>query len=336
MIRFLAVSNLNQKVMNAKGGNSVFTDQDSYYGSASEIKWLVIRFTVSGILVSVLWLSLFVAGLLVDSSYYRAAISFKFAGLNDWILAIITFTFSNVVLLAFTSGLLGGISSKLHYTKGFEIARKEYEEANSFQIENPFLSAFRGMFVFIAILFMQYVSSFADLGAISKIPDEEKKSTEIKFEKLFSTIAENDTNTIFLREVRSKMDKLMASGNIVEPDTSLINRIIMFKADLRELSRKDTLNDIEKEKKKYKESRIKAMRGTIKVPSNSDFSGIGLTSFSYFKFAVIVSFLAFMCGYDPSLFKVLIGKVLTKPGITDPPEDAKNKKLTSSEKELKS
>jgi hypothetical protein len=43
-----------------------------------------------------------------------------------------------------------------------------------------------------------------------------------------------------------------------------------------------------------------------------------------------------MCGYDPSLFKVLIGKVLTKPGITDPPEDAKNKKLTSSGKELKS
>lgn len=305
--------------MDAKKQIPSSDDLQPYYQDNRRIYLLALWFTISGILVSASWLGLFVAGLLVDSSYYRAAISFRFAGWIDWILAIITFTFSNVVLLAFTSGLLGGITSKMLYTKGFKITKYGYTKANSYQVENPFISAFRGMFVFIAILFMQYVSTFSDLGSINKISQDEQTAVTTRYEKLYSKLAERERDTLILKEVRSEINKLTASGNIVDPDTSLINKIIMFKADLRELSLKDSLNDFEKEQKRYKESKIQDMRRTLKVPSNSDFSGIGLTSFSYFKFAVIVSFLAFIFGYDPSLFADFLGKIFKKLDDNVPP-----------------
>jgi hypothetical protein len=320
---FLNVSNLNLNVMNAKKEIPSPDDLLPYYQDNRRISLLVIWFTISGILVSVLWLGLLVAGLLVDSSYYRAAISFRFAGCIDWILAIVTFTFSNVVLLAFTSGLLGGITSKMLYTNGFKISKYGYKKANPYQVENPFISAFRGMFVFIAILFMQYVSTFSDLGAINKTSRDEQTAVTTKYEKLYSKIAEKEKDTLILTEMRSEINKLIASENLAEPDTSLINKIIAFKADLRELSGKDSLNGFEWGQKKYKELKIQDLRRTLKVPSNSDFSGIGLTSFSYFKFAVIVSFLAFVFGYDPSLFADFIGKIFKRLDDNNPPQNPK-------------
>jgi hypothetical protein len=299
-------------------------DLKPYYQTKRRITLLASWFTISGIIVSFLWLDLFVAGLLVDSSFYRSAISYHFAGLVDWILAIVTFTFSNVILLAFMSGLLGGITSKMLYTKGFKITNYGYKKANAYLIENPFISAFRGMFVFIAILFMQYVSTFSDLSAISKIPQEEQTGMTIKYEKLYVKLTEYEKDTEILKKVRSEMDKLISEGNIVESDTSSINKIILLKADIRELSRKDTLENVKMKLKKEIRTKIHIMRRTLKVPPNSDFSGIGLTSFSYFKFAVIVSFLAFMFGYDPSLFADFLGKIFKRLNENEPGTDGNN------------
>jgi hypothetical protein len=307
---FLIVNNLNLNEMSSQGKNTSLIESDQYYYPENRIKWLVFRFTISGIAVSVLWLCLFVAGLLVDSSYYRAAISYNFAGVNDWFMSIIAFTFSNVVLLAFMSGLLGGITSKLHYTKGFKITVGEFKNTNSFQVENPFISAFRGMFVFIAILFMQYVSSFSDLGALNKLPEQEQKNMEVKFEKIYSRLAGNGQDTGTLNKVRSEIDKQLAEGKIAEPDSAVMDSIFSFNENLRVLKHMDNKTDSQKEQKTLLEGKIRSLRRGIKVPSNSDFSGIGLSSFSYFKFAVIVSFLSFMSGYDPSLFKLLTDRIL--------------------------
>lgn len=309
---FLIVNTLNCNDMNSYGKNAPVIDSDPYYYPEIRIKWLVFRFTTSGIVVSVLWLFLLVAGLLVDSSYYRAAISYNFASVNDWFMSIIAFTFSNVVLLAFMSGLLGGITSKLHYTKGFKITINEFKNTNSFQVENPFISAFRGIFVFIAILFMQYVSSFNDMGALNKLPEQEQKNMEIKFEKIYSRLAGIGQDTATLKEVRSEIDNQLAEGKIAEPDSAVIDSIFSFKEDLRVLKHINNKTDAQKEQKTLLERKIWSLRREIKVPSNSDFSGIGLSSFSYFKFAVIVSFLSFMSGYDPSLFRVLTDKILKR------------------------
>jgi len=304
--------------MNTTTKKTASDESGFYYRPEKRIQWLVFSFVISGIFVAVLWLCLFVAGLLVDSSYYRAAISYKFATPVDWLLAISTFTFSNVILLAFMSGLLGGITSKMLYTKGFRITTKELNESNSFQIENPFISAFRGMFVFIAILFMQYVSSYTDMGTINKVPEQEQKEIEIRYEKIYGMLAEREQDTMILQGVRSEIEKMMLGEKITEPDTSVINRIHFLKSELKELSRKDTLNNSEKSQKKGYATEIRSIRRNLKVPSKSDFSGIGLSSFSYFKFAVIVSFLSFIFGYDPSLFTEFLGKIFKKPGSNNP------------------
>lgn len=322
----LYTSNLNLNVMNIKANDLNPEDLKPYYEPDSKILGLLILFACSGIIVAILWLCLFVAGLLIDSSYYRAAISYKFAGLSDWVIAIITFTFSNVILLAFMSGLLGGITSKMLYTKGFKITKYGYRKANAYQIENPFISAFRGMFVFIAILFMQYVSTFSDLGAINKIPREEETQLAISYEKLYATIVGKEKDTAIVNVVRKEMDKMMAETINAEPDTSLINRIIRLKADLRKIGTTDAQSNSLKNQKKAIKARIKSMRRTLKVPSDSDFSGIGLSSFSYFKFAVIVSFLAFAFGYDPSLFADFFSKIFKKLDKDTPDENAGNPK----------
>lgn len=308
----LIVNNLNFNIMSSHRKITSVINSDPNYYPENRIKWLVIGFTISGIVVSVLWLCLFVAGLLVDSSYYRAAISYNFAGMYDWFMAIIAFTFSNVILLAFMSGLLGGITSKLHYTRGFKITVVEYKSTNSFQVENPFISAFRGMFVFIAILFMQYVSSYSDLGALNKIPEQEQKNIEVKLEKIYSGLTGDGEDSATLNKLRTEIDKQLADGRISEPDSTTIANILIMKRKLREISHGEKPDSAKTRLKNEIEGKIQFYRRTVKVPSSSDFSGIGLSSFSYFKFAVIVSFLSFMSGYDPSLFKAFTDKILKR------------------------
>jgi hypothetical protein len=297
--------------MTSNGKKAVPGDLKLYYGTNKKISLLVFWFSFSGILASVLWLGLFVAGLLVDSAYYRTAISYGFATLNDWILAAATFTFSNVILLAFMSGLLGGITSKMLYTRGFRISISEYKEANPYQIENPFISAFRGMFVFVAILFMQYVSSFSDLSAINNLPKEQKIQMTLNYEKIYSKLVEAEKDTMITNIVKKEFERIKSEESENGTDTSVLNNIFRLKEDLHDLkiNGKGKASVIEK---RAAESKIRWLRRTLKGPSNSDFSGIGLSSFSYFRFAVIVSFLAFAFGYDPSLFADFFQKIFKR------------------------
>ncbi len=296
--------------------NNSSNEELLHFGSFRKAKFLVGWFTFSGILVSAAWIILFVAGLLVDSSYYRAAISYNFAELSDWIWVIATFTFSNVVILAFFSGLLGGITSKLLYTNGFTITKEDFKKVQPIQIENPFISAFRGMFVFVAILSMQYVSSFTDFGSIGKSSEQAQVTTEIKYEKLYSKLSEKIKDTVLLRVLRSGLNNQMELIEKNETDSSIINQIFLLKNNLRNITHDTEMVDLQKkEKQKHElETKIKLLRRSVKVPSNSDFSVVGISSFSYFKFAVIVSFLAFIFGYDPSKFTEFLGKILKGSG----------------------
>jgi hypothetical protein len=314
----LYVNNLNLILMSKNLVILNEFEKAPHFQPESKILRLVASFAVWGIIVTILWLLLFVAGLMVDSSYYRSAISYGFAGFSDWIMASLTFTFSNVILLSFMSGLLGGITSKMVHTKGFRINNWGYSKADTYKIENPFISAFRGMFVFIAILFMQYVSTFSDLGAISKIPQEENAQVASNYEKLYSSVAEKTKDTVVLDKLKLEIAALNEEGKMAEPDTAIINKIIMLKASVKQLSRKTDQGENLKNQKRMVEASIVTLRRTLKVPSNSDFSGIGLSSFSYFKFAVICSFLAFAFGYDPSLFAEFIGKIFKKLDSDNP------------------
>jgi hypothetical protein len=317
-------------------------------GSRMKANW----FIFSGIICSLLWITLFVAGLLVDSSYYRAAISYNFADWRDWTWVIVSFTISNVLLLSFLSGLIGGISSKFINLEGFTIKPKEFKKKFLNQnenknknsgnienvdqienknkngenignvyllIENPFISAFRGIFIFIAILSVQYLSSFNDLGSISKTTEQTQANAENSREKMYIKLAEQIKDTVAFNKVIAWMDKELVSRSI-NKDSLYVSQIVLLKDRVHFLSEYSIKNEKNYEKKmdliiqKMKlEQEIRSLRRNLKVPSNVDFSVIGISSFSYFKFAIIVSFFAFIFGYDPSLFAGFLSRLPLPP-----------------------
>jgi hypothetical protein len=331
---------------------------------------------IGGILILLLWIVLFVSGLLINSSYYRAALNYGYAEWWDWIMTILTFTLSNVPLLAFLAGTLGGICSLVIVTEGFTISveqlkrqslkretAKEVVEATENSVvngvevvtkkvkeietenenkrfvnpalyENPFLSGFRGVFVFVGILTLQYVSSFTDLTSIEKKAEEEiaKKS-----QPLF--VIEGDSLFLADTALHSKYSKLPKLLKEAEPNPdTLVSQVFDYRYRISELKRKNKRGrgttmpsnvyinkssyakiygdengpngdlvtlDPDSKIAKYKEE-IKRLRRKITPPSIAEIPG--MTSFSYFKFAVIVSFMAFIFGYDPRRFTDFISK----------------------------
>jgi hypothetical protein len=305
--------------------NSSERDQSIRVPSSSSmrIKLKHSWFILSGAISSSLWLTLFVAGLLVDSAYYRVAINYGFADLRDWIWAVIAFTVSNVAILAFFAGLLGGIISKLRATEGFtkdEVSLKLTKKDISFQIENPFVSAVRGMFVFVAILFVQYVSSFNDLGSINKDTGQAKANTEINYDQFYSKLKQQIKDSAEIKGMEKVWKEQVTLIDKNSTDAGLVNQIFILRDSLRYLrSTYDPAND---QIIRKLDTDIKALRRKLKPPEGVDFSNIGISSFSYFKFAIIVSFLAFIFGYDASGFATFIGKL---PIISDSSKKKDNK-----------
>jgi hypothetical protein len=307
----------------AAKGKTLFASLPSFYA---------LWFITGGVIVSALWLTLFVAGLLVDSSYYRAAVNYGFADINDWVWVILTFTISNVVILAFLSGLLGGIVSKFRSTEGFTLDKADLthkiksKEITRNQIENPFISGFRGIFVFVAILFMQYVSSFSDLGSIGTNSAEIKAGTDANYEQVYSKMTSLMKDTASLADLDSVWKNQISALDKKESDSALVSQIFLMNDSLKSLKvfkqgilseKSNTMNktdssDIQIADYKIStlKNKINSFRRAVKVPANADFSGIGISSFSYFKFAVIVSFLAFIFGYEPSRFSEFMGRIL--------------------------
>lgn len=276
-----------------------------------DTKVMKVIFILGGGIVFFSWLALFIAGLLVDSSYYRVAINYGFAEPIDWIYVILTFTISNVALIAFLAGLLGGIISKLRATEGFTISEKELKDdlTNSIMIENPFISAVRGTFVFIAILFMQYISSYTDLSSINKNNEQQVTNSELNYQELYLKLSERIDDSAVLKDIKGVLSNQEYLQKTKEFDTATVNQIFILKDKLKNLEKTHRKNP-ESTEPQALETKIKAMRRSLKAPANVDFSGVGITSFSYFKFAVIVSFLAFIFGYDTRRFAEFIGRII--------------------------
>jgi hypothetical protein len=276
-------------------------------------KYRLYIYIISGILVTLLWIVLFICGLLIDSSYYRAALNYGFADLSDWVWTTITFTLSNVALLAFLAGLLGGICSLTIATEGFTLGKNEIKkkiegkEISPMQIENPFLSSFRGVFVFVGILTLQYVSSFSDLGSIGRSVEQGKIAAEKDMDKFYLDLLDTISDSISkenLTALWEKREKEQEKTN----NNALLDSIFKYKIELNSL-KKDS-KDYATMRKLYKE-KIDKLRRNITVPAIADIPG--MSSYSYFQFAIIVSLMAFVFGYDPRRFAEFISNLpLTK------------------------
>jgi hypothetical protein len=73
-------------------------------------------------------------------------------------------------------------------------------------------------------------------------------------------------------------------------------------------------------------AQITTLRYQIKAPPNTELAL--MSSASYFKFAVIVSLLSFVCGYDPSRFTSLLNQIPIALGKSSKTKDAAAEKDT--------
>ncbi len=261
-----------------------------------------------GVIVLILWVLLFTIGTNVDSKYYRAGISFHYGGLSDWIMTVISFTLTNVILLSFFSGFLGGACSKVIITEGFTVSEKELKKRghDSVLYENPMISAFRGIFLFIGILTLQYVSSFSDLSSVNtNIETKKQKDISASYQAILDSVKDSAS--------RDKIIAVMGKEqNLVNDSTAFfVSKILELKDNLCHSPKNENTNKLKLQ--------IIELRKKVQLPDNADIPG--LSSSSYFRFAVIVSLLAFICGYDPKRFNVILGMIpiLSK---TENPTDA--------------
>lgn len=107
------------------------------------------------IIIITLWIVLFVAGIIVDSSPYRAKLTSQAPDAKsqgrivDWIIVLLVYTPTNVALLSLLTGLLGALGRRatLHV-----VTREEDEE---FPVDpiNPYLSGLiRGFIVYLLVI----------------------------------------------------------------------------------------------------------------------------------------------------------------------------------------
>ncbi len=255
-----------------------------------------------GLVTMAIWLVLFLAGLLVESSYYRVALNYGFWEWKDWVGALLTFTVTNVALLAFLAGLIGGICSKVIHTDGFKLSEEELigNKVDYILFENPVISAFRGVFMFLTILSIQYLSSFSDMSSINTTNTATEGKEVIHDKELFVSLlqtAQNDT---------AKQNEIKNLWNAAEkkdktPDVeTLISKVILYRDSLKNHP-KATPEQIS-----YWTEQMRSLRKSLKVPPLVDIPGITLAS--YFKFAVLVSLLSFICGYDPYRFNLIMSR----------------------------
>jgi hypothetical protein len=257
-----------------------------------------------GILVVLVWLVLLAIGLHINSAPYRSAISYGYGTFEDWFMTIVSFTLTNVAMLAFLAGFLGGICSKIIATHAFTLKTEDLIKNNTDYVlfENPFISAFRGIFIFLGILSFQYISSFSDLSAINK-KDPEVQTKEQSIDKIYYALRESLTDTAAKR----KIDTVWAQQTRINKEPSndtIIARIYMYNDSIRLFPKNAHLNA-------WKSS-VRELKSMVKVPVLEDIPG--MSSSGYFRFAVIISLVAFLCGYDPRLFGSFLLKIplLTK------------------------
>jgi hypothetical protein len=263
-------------------------------------------FILLGFLVLLTWILLFVVGMFIDSSYYRIAINYGFFDWKDIVITTLSFTVSNVALLAFLAALLGGICSLIVYSEGFTLSKEELKAKNVSNIlyENPFISAFRGVFLFLAVLSIQYVSSFSDMSLLGNNELETKQKESVKENKFYAEIIKTVKDTAIISSIQKiimkEQEKEAKNNNEV-----LIENIIKYKDTLLRL---EQLKDVESRmKKELIKNNIKGTLKKMKLEKKDELPGISTAS--YFKFAIIVSLLAFLCGYDPSKFNTFLANV---------------------------
>lgn len=262
-------------------------------------------YIISGVFVLAIWIFIFIIGLSVNSNFYRVAIVYNFYDWQDWVWTILSFTFSNVIILAFLSGLLGGITSKSIIIERLKLDNEKQNEIdkNSALNENPIISGFRGVFVFLAILSFQFLSSFTDLSELKNV----NQTTHVKEKEHDNQLKVKILKAVNDSATKNSLIKIMKNDERSENEKDNLDSLIMMCLILKDSIANFHKDEESLEKKQLLQAKLNMIRRNIPLPLLSEVPG--LSSVSYFHFAVLVSFLSFIFGYDPSLFKSFLSKI---------------------------
>lgn len=119
-------------------------------------------FVVLGIAALLAWITLFSAGILMNSQPYRDALGAGAINVTNLVNAILIYTPTNIALLCILAALTGGCASRIQSLNGIQ-SRIEQAKASGdmeraerleirrdFHFESPFQAMLRGFLVFIA------------------------------------------------------------------------------------------------------------------------------------------------------------------------------------------
>ncbi len=204
------------------------------------------------------WFTLLTAGITVNSAYYLDAVEAKGGNLSDLIMVMISYTPTNVALMAVWAGLSGGLTSNLAAKNYFQHVDREKLDPSSpdfqryiYMTESPIVSALRGFMVYMIFIVGANLSLTSNNDSVTNIFNMSRKAQKI--------------------EQRAEQRK----------------------------------------KEKLAEATVSAEKTDTKYDAESEAPPL------YYRFALTISLLAFLVGFDPSRLGSWINSVPivgSKPG----------------------
>ncbi len=133
------------------------------------------------------WFTLLTVGITVNSAYYLDAIEAKGGNLTDLMMVMISYTPTNVALMAVWAGLSGGLTSNLAAKNYFQHVDEEKLDPTSpdfqrfiYMTESPVVSALRGFMVYMIFIVGANLSLTSNNDSVTNIFNMSRKAQKIE------------------------------------------------------------------------------------------------------------------------------------------------------------
>lgn len=119
----------------------------------------MLAYKVLGTLAAIAYVALFTAGVVLDSGPFRAQLNGSSFSIGALVVVMLTYTPSNVALLAMLAGLISGCSSLITHEKLHAADDKPHRQGSThlsqsilYRTESPIASMFRSLVAYLAFM----------------------------------------------------------------------------------------------------------------------------------------------------------------------------------------